>query len=186
MSPRIYLFSLVVFLVVITPSIFLGDEKAEQQAVRSFKQYISDLMTRYKADNHQRIERPVRCQVRGKPHGYVKGTHEPGADYTFDVRKTDSLVTPYIGILELRWRDHYSECQETREKAEAQSELPDGNLLKYRYTYGFQDGKWIPQGREIGSFTAEGNEFRWESCSKEQAYLEADGFEADFGCLVPY
>ena len=177
-----FLFAL---LAVSVPSAFICDEKAEQEAVNTFKRYVTDLMARYKAEKHERIERHPRCDIEGVPHGYLKATYEPDLAYTFDVRKTDSLVSPYVGILELRWKERHSDCEETRDKAQSHSDLPYSNDLRYRYTYVFRDGKWVPHGREIGSMTAEGNEFRWESCEDERAHLEAGGYDADFGCVVP-
>jgi hypothetical protein len=165
--------------------VFAQDQKTEQESVKKFKQYTSDLMAKYKAEKHERTEHAVYCPNLGPgATGYVKAAYEPDAGYTIDVRKTDSLITPYIGILKLQWNKRYSDCEDTREKAQAQSNLSHPDSLEYRYTYGFQDGEWVSQGREIGNVTSEG--IQWESCREEKAYLEANGYEVDFGCSVTY
>jgi hypothetical protein len=174
-------------LVLFAPSVFVGDEKAEQEAVKTFKQYVSDLMGRYKAEKHERTGTSPHCEEGGSPpFPYLRAVYEPSVDYKIDVRKTDSLVTPYAGILEFRWNERFSVCHETREEAQADSKLSGSNSLKYRYTYAFQDGKWVPKDREIGSLSIDSSRWEWESCADEEAYLAPRGYEADFGCLVPY
>ncbi len=169
-------------------SVFAGDEKTEQDAVKTFKQYVSDLIARYKAEKHERTETSPRCLEGGSPppSPYLKAVYEPSVDYKIDVRKTDSLVSPYVGTLEFRWNERFSVCHETREEAEADSKLLGSNSLKYRYTYAFQEGKWVPKDREIGSLSIDGSRWEWESCAEEEADLAPKGYEADFGCLVPY
>jgi hypothetical protein len=170
-------FSLVILvgvMILSVPSVFAGDEKADQEATKKFKQYVSDLIAHYKAEKHERIEHdPYVC---GIGHGYAKAAFEVGT-YGIDVRKTDSLITPYVGILELKWDDHYSSCMSTKEKAQAESDLSLPGSFTYRYTYGFQDGKWVAQSREVRARDMEGSGWHWESC---------EGGNADmFGCAVP-
>ena len=161
----------------------LGDEKAEQDAVKMFKQHVSSLISKYNAEKHVRVEYSPLCGTTN-PHGYLKASYEADLHYKLDVRRTDSLITPYVGILGLRWNERYSECRKTGEEAQTQSDFPHSDFLDYRYTYGYQDGKWIPQDREVGGLTDHGVE--WEQCADEKAKLEAMGYEADYGCLVPF
>ncbi len=156
-------------------SAFAQHQAAEQEAVQKFKQYTSDLMVKYKAEKYERTEHAVYCPNWGPgAHGYVKAAYEPDSSYKIDVRKTDSLITPYVGILWLQWDKRYSDCKDTREEAQTQSDLPNRDHLAYQYKYGFQDGHWIPQDRLIGSVTEQG--IRWEFCGEEKAYLEPKGY----------
>lgn len=51
-------------LILSAPSVFSGDEKTEeQQAVKTFKQYVSDLMAGYKTEKHEKVYVSVRCSV---------------------------------------------------------------------------------------------------------------------------
>jgi hypothetical protein len=180
--PLVFLFAV---LILSMPSNFLADEKADQDAVKKFKQYVSDLMARYKAGKHERTEHTSLCHIGDSDlYGYTKSAYEPGA-YEFDVRRTDSLITPYVGTLELEWIQHRSGCQDTREEAQVQSVLPYSDSARYRYTYGFQEGKWIPKGSESGSVTDEGG-ISWHSCARERKLMEAHGYEVWFGCSVSY
>src|ERR1019366_1066665 len=123
-------------LVLLSPSVFAADEKAEQDAVKKFKQYVSDLITHYKSQKHERIESdPPVCVFVDRPlQGYARVAYEVGTYEIVDVRKTDSLITPYVGILELAWDSHYSSCQDTEEKAKAESNLQD-KYVPFKYHY---------------------------------------------------
>lgn len=155
--------------------------QSEADVVKSFKEYVSNLMVRYKADKHERTEfEPAYCGTTERP-GYVRTSYEPSTAYKLDVRKTDSLISPYFGTLLIEWNQHYSDCKETREKAQAQLSLGHfGSGPTYRYTYAFQDGKWVPTDREVWSTST------WESCVEERSHLAGSGYELDFGCSVPY
>jgi len=167
-------------LVLSLPSVSVGDEKADQEATTKFKQYVSDLIARYKGEKHERIESGLGVTVAvcgmDKLDGYVKVAYEVGT-YGIDVRKTDSLITPYVGVLELTWDSHSSRCHDTKEEAQADAELPKPGSFKYRYTYGFQDGKWVPQSREVRGMDSEGNEFHWSPCEGLNKQM--------IGCSVP-
>jgi hypothetical protein len=123
-------------------------QQSEANVVKSFKENISSLMARYRADKHERIEFDY-CGTGTERPGYIRTSYEPNTAYAVDVRKTDSLVSPYVGILLIEWNKHYSDCKETQEKAQAQSGLGHFNSLKYRYTYALQDGKWVPTEHEV-------------------------------------
>ena len=114
---------------------------------------------------------------------YAKSSFEPSIDYKVDVRKTESLVSPYVGTVLFKWNERYSDCQDTREKAQAQTDLKHSDSLSYRYTYAFQDGKWVSTEAEVGSVSADNGSFYWESCADERAQLSSM-YELDFGCLV--
>jgi len=184
MNRRGLLVFLFAVLILSVPSVFSGDEKTEeQQAMKTFKQYVSDLMERYRVEKYEQVDATSHCEG----HEYVKSSYEPSVASKVDVRKTDSLVSPYAGILEFQWNERYSDCQATREKAQAQSDLKNSNSVNYRYTYAFQDGKWVPTEAEIGSVNPDDvSHLKWESCADDVTHLTRSGFKPDFGCTVPY
>jgi len=180
MARHRFLLALFAALILWVPPVSLGDEKAEQQAVKTFKQYVSDVVAHYKAGKHERIEHSNHCGL--QMDYYLKSAYEVG-EYRIDVRKTDSLLTPYIGVLELRWNERYSGCEETWDGAEAQSDLPHSDSWGYRYTYGFQEGKWVLKESELERKTYEGDVV-WASCAKELAYTGKRMYDPPFGCTV--
>ncbi len=101
---------------------------------------------------------------------FRRSRYEPSVDYGIDVRKTDSLISPYLGVVEFHWIGYRTDCAKTKEEAQAKGLPTEENLLvKYRYTYAFQDGAWVRQKREV--YYSE-----WKDCKKS---------EFDFGCSVP-
>jgi hypothetical protein len=170
---------------------FARDEKSEQAIVKSFKQFAAELIGRYGATNNESIqhwqmppcETPEDLQGMLKagvlpsqweeqhPH-FRKGRYEPSTDYAVDVRKTDSLISPYVGIIEFHWLGRYGACAKTPEEAQASPVSDKVEYgVKYRYTFAFQDGAWVPQGREIGGADPD----KWTDCK---------GNKSDFGCHV--
>jgi hypothetical protein len=163
----------------VVPSEHTMAKRPEADVVKSFKENVSSLMARYEADKHERIEFDY-CGTGIERPGYIRASYEPNTLYAVDVRKTDSLVSPYVGILLIEWNKHYSDCEETQEKAQAQSRLGHFGSLKYRYTYAFQDGKWVPTNHEV-----QGSSGMWESCAEEKAHLAQmrTRYELDVGCF---
>jgi len=174
-------------LALLAHSAYGAAESVDQQAVKTFKGYVTELMSRYKAEKHVRVEATPICGTLDAP-GFVKAAYKVSSDYKIDVRMTDSLISPYIGIVEFQWKEQYSDCENSPEQAAAQknlSHLSHPDSLKYRYTYAFQDGKWVPADREIGSLNSTATEVEWESCKEEARQLAATKFKLDFGCSVP-
>jgi hypothetical protein len=118
-------------------------------------------LSRSKADPNYR-EVPV----------FRKELYEPDTEYSIDVRKTESLISPYVGFIEFKWHEHDGDCAQTKEEAEAKPFHATGVYQTYRYTYAFQDGTWVPEGRQIHHEDPS----ELEDCK--------DSNERDFGCHV--
>ncbi len=101
---------------------------------------------------------------------FRRSLYQPTVDYGVDVRKTDSLISPYLGVVEFHWIGYRTDCAKTKEEAQAKP-LPakENFLVKYRYTYAFQDGAWVRQKREV--YYSE-----WKDCKE---------LEFNFGCSAP-
>jgi hypothetical protein len=133
----VFLFGMVILLM---PSIFIGDEKADQDGVKAFKQYVSGYMTSYETDKREQV-----VKLGG---GWVKMRFEPVGVPNIDVRKTDSLISPYIGVCEFTLARHYTAFHPSREAAQADDQLVNGGETKHKHTYAFQDGHWVPTLRQ--------------------------------------
>ena len=67
---------------------------------------------------------------------------DPVLDFSFDVRVTDSLVTPYTGILSYKRVSHSTAGHATKEGAAKDSDFGTSVSVPLTLTYGYQDGKW--------------------------------------------
>jgi hypothetical protein len=68
---------------------------------------------------------------------------ETVSEYGFDVKVTDSLVTPYTGVFSYTEVDRATEIHPTKEEAEKDNNFTRSWTPSHTFTYGYQDGKWI-------------------------------------------
>jgi len=117
------------------------DQKPERDAVvKSFKQYIKDYVDSYKT--HKRV------RFLAKENGGVKADFEPDQNYSIDVKTTDSLISPYIGVCEFTMMIRTTAVHTTIEEAEKDNNFIHVETLKHRHTYAFQEGHWVPTLRQ--------------------------------------
>lgn len=66
------------------------------------------------------------------------------ADIKFDVKKTDSLVNPIVGLVTFQLVNEQTGFFPTKEEAEASTEFDPKNLIHYRISlfYSYKDAKW--------------------------------------------
>jgi hypothetical protein len=65
------------------------------------------------------------------------------SQYGFDVKVTDSLVTPYTGVLsydEVTW---LTAEHPTQKEAEQDNNFTSSLKSSHTSTYGYQEGKWV-------------------------------------------
>jgi hypothetical protein len=65
------------------------------------------------------------------------------SEFGFDVKVTDSLVTPYTGVLsydEVTW---FTTEHPTQKEAEQDNSFTSSLKSSHTSTYGYQDGKWV-------------------------------------------
>ena len=102
-------------------------------------------------DSHNEIELKPRFQVYetlyGKPTKWVKSKVEVVGDYSIDVQKTNSLISPYTGILIYQIGVSSTERVETRAAAEALFVFPSEPKypMSYKITFAYQNDKWVPK-----------------------------------------
>jgi len=68
---------------------------------------------------------------------------ETVSQYGFDVKVTDSLVTPYTGVLsydEVTW---FTAEHPTQKEAEQDNNFTSSLKTSHTSTYGYQEGKWV-------------------------------------------
>lgn len=138
----------------VRPKISVGSvsDQSDADIVKSFKGYAADFIASYKTDRREYVGK-----LGG---GWAKIYFEPSLDYGVDVRKTDSLVSPYVGVLEFTLIRHFTKFHPSESDAEADNSFVQTTSTNHRHTYAFQDNKWVPKSRE--NYSAFLNE--WFAC----------------------
>lgn len=121
-------------------SVHITLAQSSSDVVASFKKYVADYMNSYKTDRRE--------MVRLLGGGWAKEYFEPLPDAGIDVRKTDSLVSPYMGVVEFTLITRYTTFHKTRTEAEADNNFVQTRQTKHRHTYAYQDGSWVPKTRQ--------------------------------------
>ncbi|AYB38217.1 hypothetical protein [Brevibacillus laterosporus] len=73
-------------------------------------------------------------------------------DLAYDVRKTDSLVSPYIGTISFTLNPQSTDIFNTKDEAAKDTNFIDkDSYVPHRLTYAFQNNNWILKKEEIFS-----------------------------------
>jgi hypothetical protein len=80
--------------------------------------------------------------------GWAKWSFEPVGPPNIDVRKSDSLISPYTGVCEFTLAKYYTALHKSAEEARADDKFVGEEESKHRHTYAFQDGHWVPTLRQ--------------------------------------
>ncbi len=76
---------------------------------------------------------------------WFKAYTEKVVQYGFDVKVTDSLVTPYTGVLSYSEVFYSTLKHSTKEEAEQDNNFSPPYTSLHTRTFGYQDGKWVSQ-----------------------------------------
>ena len=95
---------------------------------------------------------------------WYRGKVQLSDDFTYNVSKTDSLVSPYMGIAEVAATGHKSNAHYTKEEALTSDLFPAEYSVRHRLTYAFQDHEWVVKAEECNN--AKGG-YGWEVCRSE-------------------
>ena len=151
--------------------------------VKSFKEYIKNYFESYKSNNREQI-----TKLGG---GWVKECYEPDYDYKIDVQKTNSLMTPFIGICEFTLIRRITNFCTSKEDAESDNLFVKSDKRNHIHNYGFQDGKWIVTSRKnqspslaklINPMTNSATLDQWNDCNEVIKYGELKGASNIHGC----
>ena len=110
--------------------------QSDAEVVKSFKQYVYDYLASYKTNRRELVDK-----LGG---GWAKMYFIPSGGLGVDVRKTDSLVSPYVGVLEFTMTRPFTAFHKTKAEAEVDNNFIQSTTTKHRHTYAFQDGAWSP------------------------------------------
>jgi hypothetical protein len=143
------------------PLLRAQQEKTDRDAiVASFKQYIKDNADSYKTNPREHVVQSSLDSHWRK----LSFSFEP--DYSIDIRTTDSLISPYLGICEFVIVSHTTAPHSSEAEAEKDNNFIEDRDVKHRHEYAFHDGHWVPVSR------------------KQYQPLLSEWFDCDDGCLV--
>ena len=100
-------------------------------------------------------------------------------DYSYDIQKTDSIVSPYEAIVTFTLKTEKTNIYNTKNEAEADNNYKsDSNdmfyISKYKYHYAYQDGKWMYKFNEYYSFSDK----NWDAPDYNSKELDCFGYLA--------
>lgn len=147
-----------VVLFLVTPAVAQSDA----EVVASFKTHLADYVSSFKTDR--------RDSVRETSGGWRHNYYEVNDNYSIDLHRTSSLISPYEGTVEFQFVMHSTAFHQTRVEAEADSNFISSQTLRHRHTYAYQDGAWVLNLREeylaiLG---------QWFNCDKDGSCIAND------------
>jgi hypothetical protein len=103
---------------------------------RTFPQFSKSFVEKYKADSHE--------QVLKFGNGWVKMSSEPVESSVQDnIVATGSPAVPYVGVVQFALVRHFTTPHRTKQDAEKDKVLFDGDSWTYRYTFTYRNGAWV-------------------------------------------
>ena len=107
----------------------------------TFRQFSHDFVERYKADKHE--------QVLKLSNGWVKMSFEPIETSLWEnVLQRRSPAIPFVGTAQFAVIRHFTISHPTKEDAEKDSDLINGDSWTHRYTFTYQNGVWVEEGNQ--------------------------------------
>jgi hypothetical protein len=127
-------------LFMLTPTAAVLSQQSDADIVASFKKHLIDYVDSYKTNR--------RDEVRETSGGWSRNYYEIDQKYSIDLRKTDSLISPYVGTANFVFTMHSTSFHKTKAEAQADNNFIRSQLLKHRHVYAYQDGAWVLTQRE--------------------------------------
>lgn len=109
----------------------------EQEVINSFKAFVADLVAPVEATYNKGY-----YTVLDGSNGYFK-TSSHSLTYTYDIKKTDSVMYPYLGILEVSNKTNFYKHYATEIEARNAFDVDFVSEDRQRNIYKYDNGKWI-------------------------------------------
>lgn len=116
------------------------------QVVSFFKQFCDDNIAKVTATyegTHYKIAYQEPSKYTKKPGYWIKLTGIVDPNYKYDVQKTNSLVSPYIGTLEVTYKTVFYKDFHTKEAAEATNDIDRYTPTVYKFSVAYQDDIFV-------------------------------------------
>jgi hypothetical protein len=139
--------------------------QSDAEVVASFKKHLADYAVSFKTDRRE--------SVRETSGGWRKNYYEVGDNYSIDLQRTASLVSPYVGTVEFHFVMHSTAFHKTREEAEADNKFISSESFRHRHSYAYQDSAWVLNLREEYNSLID----EWWNCDKDLSCIANDADE---------
>jgi hypothetical protein len=147
----------------------------EDTVVSSFQRHVADFMASYQTNNRERVDK-----FGG---GWAKEAYRPIGEPSIDVKKTDSLISPYAGICEFTLRSDRTTFHKTKEEATKDNKFVESVDQDHRHRYAFKSGKWVSTTREYHTqVDARIDSNEWYDCNEVVDSGDNAGVQDLFGC----
>ena len=161
-------FLLLSFIIIVSCSTPKENKQSEEeQLTEKFKELVTEHLESYKTDNRQSLG------LLGG--GWVKKEYNVIAS-SYDIQKTNSVVSPYVGICKFTLQRSYSDFFDTKEAALQADNLTQQDSREHIHKYSYQDNRWIITERNnVGSYGL-------TDCDEVISEGEAKGTDNIYGC----
>ena len=122
-----------------------------QQAYQEFKGMVENHIASYDTDNRGGTSKYGwnGAEKALNHEGWHRYYFTVDSNYVInDVRKTNSLVSPFIGIYTFKLTMYQTMPHATKEEAEADNNFYKDGTNYCRHSFAYQDGTWVPKIRE--------------------------------------
>lgn len=109
----------------------------EQKVINSFKAFVADLVAPVEATYGKGYY--VILEDSGR---FFKANKHSFA-YTYDIKESDSIMFPYIGILEVSNKTNFTKTYATEAEARNAFDIDFISEDRQKYIYKYDNGKWI-------------------------------------------
>ena len=92
--------------------------------------------------------------VKKQSGGWIKEHHRIAGNYSYDVQKTKSLVSPYRWICEFIIIRSFTDFHKTKEAAESNNDFHHSDKISHRHIYLYQKGIWISERKNNSDYTS--------------------------------
>lgn len=132
----------------------------DAEIVISFKQYISDNMNKVLATyNGEHFSVIYSDSYKD----WFKTRDDIDSNYKIDIKKTDSLLYPYVGTLEVNKRIAFYQHRDSKESAANDTNINRYVTETYRFTIAYQDNQWVVTDSKINNNLID----KWYDWSKD-------------------
>jgi hypothetical protein len=170
--------SLIVTLAVL-PIVCRAQANEDQKALDSFKSMVAHHVDSYQHGGREHVNK-----LGG---GWAKERFNlDPASVTFDVEKTSSLVSPYVGTATFKLSRSLSAFHETEAEAAADDVLTKRDQTNHKHVFGYQDHQWKPTVRTFQyiGIPVLGDDF--EPCDELLLKVQRPSEKDIHGCLEEF
>ena len=145
--------ALVLFFVVLSAGALPVNAQSDTDAVNAFKKYIAVYEDSYRTDHREQVVHSFG--------GWSRRYFELTTHMTIDVQKSNSLISPYLGVAIFNLTLYQTAYYPTKDAAEGDHNFIQKILFTHRHTYAYQEGVWVPTERKYSNAGTDGN---WYTC----------------------